>query len=235
MTVYAESGTQGRCEQSASRGGSDERKGRQAQLHRARTRPLVDHDVDAEILHGRVEILLDYGAEAVNLVDEEHIVLFERGEYAGKVAGLVEHGARRDFYAHAELVGHNLRQSSLAEAGRAVQQHVVERLASHAGGRHKHPQVLDYLVLTAERVKLRRTQRLFKVGVAVLAALRGAYVKVFTHLGSTGELLILLCLLSFAGVCRQGSGSRRVSMACCQTPSRGGRSWAVARCRPLSA
>ena len=36
-------------------------------------RPFVYHDVDAVVLHGRVQVLLHHGRETVNFVDEQNI------------------------------------------------------------------------------------------------------------------------------------------------------------------
>ncbi len=44
------------------------------ELVAAGARPLADDDVQAEVLHGRVEDLLDRGLEAVDLVDEQDLL-----------------------------------------------------------------------------------------------------------------------------------------------------------------
>ena len=49
----------------------------------------------------------------------------------GQVLGLLEHRPRGLAQVHAELVGDDVRERRLAEAGRAEQQHVVHRLAAH--------------------------------------------------------------------------------------------------------
>jgi hypothetical protein len=51
----------------------DEREARQVDPHRPGRRSLADHDVDREILHRRVENLLDDPVQAVDLVDEEDV------------------------------------------------------------------------------------------------------------------------------------------------------------------
>ena len=45
----------------------------QRQRQDARVRALVEREVDLEVLHRRVEVLLDRGRHAVDLVDEEHV------------------------------------------------------------------------------------------------------------------------------------------------------------------
>ena len=97
------------------------------------------------------------------LVDEEHVARLERGEYAGQVARLVEHGAAGELEAHAQLVGNDVAQCGLAQAGRTVQQGVVERLATVFGGLNEDLQVLHHLLLTAEVAEAERTERVLKL------------------------------------------------------------------------
>ena len=61
-------------EHAGARGRADQREGRQVELDRARRRPLADHDVDLVVLQRRIEDLLDHRREAVDLVDEQHVV-----------------------------------------------------------------------------------------------------------------------------------------------------------------
>ena len=54
------------------------------------------------------------------------------GELGGEVARLLDHRPRGRAEADAHLARHDLRQRRLAEAGRAVEQHMVERLAARS-------------------------------------------------------------------------------------------------------
>ena len=99
-------------------------------LHRARRRPFADDQVELEILHRRIEDFLDRRIEPVDLVDEQDVALFEIGEQRGEVAGLGDHRPGGGAEIDAELARDDLRQRGLAEAGRADEQHVVERLAA---------------------------------------------------------------------------------------------------------
>ena len=94
VEVDAETSTERGSEQAAARGSTHEREGVEVYLYRTRRRAAVDHDVDTVVLHCGVEIFLHHGGEAVNLVDEEHIVLFEARKQARQVARLVKHGTR---------------------------------------------------------------------------------------------------------------------------------------------
>ena len=130
----AEAVAQRRRQQARARGGADERERRDLHADAARGRPLADHDVDLVVLHRRVEDLLDGGVEAVDLVDEEDVALLEVGEQAGDVALALERRPGRGVHAHAELLGDDAGERGLAEAGRAGEQHVVERVAALLGG-----------------------------------------------------------------------------------------------------
>ena len=87
------------------------------------------------------------------LVDEEHIVLVERSEQTGQVAGFVQDGAGRDLEAYAQFVGDDIGKGGLAKAWRAVEEGVVEGFATHLGGFYEDAQVLFDLVLTLKVVE----------------------------------------------------------------------------------
>ncbi|MGY4509803.1 hypothetical protein ACVIN2_003257 [Bradyrhizobium sp. USDA 3650] len=89
----AEAVTQGIGEQAGARGGADESEFRQLDLDRARRRALADDEVELEILHRGIEHLFHRRAEAMDLVDEQHIALFEIGEECREIAGLGDHRA----------------------------------------------------------------------------------------------------------------------------------------------
>jgi hypothetical protein len=97
-------------------GGAHQREAGQVQPDGPGGGPLAQHDVDLEVLHRRVEDLLDRAGKAVDLVDEEDVALAELGEHGGEVAGPLDGGAGRDVDGHAHLVGDDRRQRGLAQA-----------------------------------------------------------------------------------------------------------------------
>ena len=105
MEVDAEAGTQGRRQEAATRRSPDEREGIEVDLYGAGTGALVQHDIDAIVLHRGVEVLLHDGTEAMDLVDEEHIVGLEGGQEPREIPGLIEHWARGDLDADPKLRG----------------------------------------------------------------------------------------------------------------------------------
>jgi hypothetical protein len=70
----------------------------------------------------------------MDFVDEQHIAFFEIGQQRREIAGLRDHRAGRRAEADAQFARHDLRQRGLAEAGRADEQHMIERLAALARG-----------------------------------------------------------------------------------------------------
>ena len=139
----------------AARRGADQGEARNRQAHAARVGALVDHDVEAEVLHRRVEVFLDRLRDAVDFVDEEDVALLEIGEQAGEVAGLFDHRAGGHAHVLAELVAEDEGEGRLAEAGRAGEEDVIQRLAAALGGAHHDLQPLDRLRLA--RRNRRRT------------------------------------------------------------------------------
>ena len=133
---------QRRAEHAGPGGGADQGEGPERDTHGAGVEPLVDHEVDREILHRRVEQLLHRAGQAVDLVDEQHVVLAEIGEDAHQVGAALEGRARGDRDGRAHLVGHDGGERRLAESGGPRQQDVVEGLAALAGRLHRHAQAL---------------------------------------------------------------------------------------------
>jgi hypothetical protein len=58
----------------------------------------------------------------VNLVYEKDFAFFEVGKYGGKVAGSLDCGAGRDTNRHLHLIGDDVADSRLTEAGWAVKE-----------------------------------------------------------------------------------------------------------------
>ncbi len=138
---------------------ADQRERRQVELHAARRRPFADHDVDLEVLERRIEDLLDDRRQPMDLVDEQHVARLEVGEQRGEIARALEHRARRLAQVHAELVRDDVRQRRLAEARRAEQQHVIERLAALARRLDEDAELLADLLLADVFVEAARAQR----------------------------------------------------------------------------
>ena len=155
----AEARPQRRADQPRPRRRPHQGEPRQVDLHRPRRRPLADHEVEAEVLQGRVEDLLDRRPQAVDLVDEQHLPRIEVGEDGGEVAGALEDGSGGGAQGRSHLAGDDVGEGRLAEAGGAEEEDVVERLAALAGGADEHPQVVDDLLLPDVLLEPLRAQR----------------------------------------------------------------------------
>ena len=166
----AEAVAQRRGEQARARGGADQRELGEVDLDRARRRPFADDEVELVVLHGGIEDFLDRRVEAVDLVDEEDVAVFQVGEQRGEVAGLGDDRAGGGAEADAQLARHDLRQRGLAEAGRAGEQHVVQRIAARLGGLDEHLEVGARLLLADELAQQLRPQRLLCVVRVALGA-----------------------------------------------------------------
>ncbi len=122
------------------------------------------------ILHRRIEDLLHRRIEAVDLVDEQDVALFEVGELRGEIPGLGDHRAGGRAEVHPQFAGDDLGERGLAEAGRADEQDVVEGLAGLLRRVDEHLEIGARRLLAGEVGEAERPDR--GVGV-VLAALGG--------------------------------------------------------------
>ncbi len=95
-------------------GGAGEGEARQAGAIDARVGALVEDDVDGEVLHRRVEQLLHHLRQAVDLVDEEDVALFEVGEDAYQVAAALQRGAGSALELHSQLGGDDAGEGRLS-------------------------------------------------------------------------------------------------------------------------
>ena len=138
----AEAGPQRRGDQPCPGGGAHQRKGGEIERHASGAGPLADDQVQLEVLQGRIEDLLDLRQQAVNLVDEQHVVGLQVGENGRQVSLDLNDGPGGGLQPHSQLVGDDSGQGGLSQAGRTVEQHVVQGLAAGAGRRHRDLQVL---------------------------------------------------------------------------------------------
>ena len=123
-----------------------------------RVRPLVDDELAPELLHRGIEVLLDDVAQAVNLVDEHDVALLDLREDAEKLGRVLEHGTRGRPDRDAELVGDDVGERGLPEAGRPVEEDVIEGLAPLLRGLDEDGEILLHLRLADELAERFRPQ-----------------------------------------------------------------------------
>ena len=87
---------------------------------------FADDDINGIVLHGGVQDLLHRAVQAVDLIHKENIILVQVGQQRRQIAGLFDGRAGSDADIDAHLGGDNARQRGLAQARRAVQQHVIQ-------------------------------------------------------------------------------------------------------------
>ena len=95
----------------------------------------------------------------MNLVDEQHIALVEIRQQAGKISSLLYDWAAGNLHVAAHLAGENAGERGLAEARRAAEQNMVERLAALLGCLDRDAEPLLDLELTGEIGEHTRPQR----------------------------------------------------------------------------
>jgi len=96
--------------------------------------------------------------QAVDFVDEQHLLLAQVGEDGREVALDLQRWARGLLERGIHFVGDDVGQRRLAQPRRAVEQHVVERLAARARRLDGDLEVVLDLVLPDELAQPLRTQ-----------------------------------------------------------------------------
>ncbi len=155
---HPETGPQGRGHQRQAGGRADNGKTRQLEPDRAGRRPLPDDDVQREILHRRVKHFFHGASQAVNLVDEENIAGAQVGQNRRQIAGAFDGRPGCDLDIDAHFVCQDMRQGGFSQPRRAVKQHVIERLATLAGGGNQNRQVFLDLFLPDQVAQVLRAQ-----------------------------------------------------------------------------
>src|SRR5277367_2939795 len=122
----------------------------------ARAGALPDDQVDTEILHRGIENFFERRLQAMNFIEKEKIPRVKRREYGREIAFFFEERPGADFDRRTHFIGEDLRERGLPEAGWPVEQHVIERVATIAGGIHGDFQVFFYARLADEVFNLLR-------------------------------------------------------------------------------
>ena len=128
----AETVTQRRGQQTGTCRCADQRERGQVELQRTRCRPFANHDVDLVVLHRRIEHLLDNRAQAVDLVDKQHVMRLEVRQQRSEVTGLFKHGAGGLAQVGFHFIGNDVGKRCLAKARRAEDQHMIQRFRTLA-------------------------------------------------------------------------------------------------------
>ena len=84
----------------------------------------------------------------MNFIDEEHIVFFEVGQQGRQVFGLFQNRPAGLPQIHTEFMGNDMAQRGFAQARRAEQQHMVQRLTAFLGCANENFELFANLGLT---------------------------------------------------------------------------------------
>ena len=126
-----------------------------------------------EVFHRGVKPLFDCTLQAMNFVDEQHVVLFEMVHDCGEVGGALDRGTRGDVEVDAELARDDVCERGLAESGWSREQHVIEHFGAPAGGIDRHAENFLVALLADEFVELARTQREIEPALVLVTDARG--------------------------------------------------------------
>ncbi len=103
----------------------------------------------------------------MDFIDEKHLAVAEVGEDGGEVALDLQRGAGGLLEGDAEFVGDDVGERGFAEAGRAVEQDVIERLAARLGGLDGNVEILFDFVLADEFLQALRAELEFERGIVL--------------------------------------------------------------------
>ena len=78
MQIDPKASAQGGGQEPTTSRGAHECEGIEVDLYGACAGTFIQHDVDAVVLHSRVEVFLHDGTQAVDLIDEEHVIGLKR-------------------------------------------------------------------------------------------------------------------------------------------------------------
>src|SRR5690606_3656033 len=109
----------------------------------------------------RIQVLFNNGIESMDFINEQYVVRLQVCQQSSEVAGFIEDRPGRDLDVRLKFVGDNMRQGSLAESRRSVQQHMIERFTSLLRRRNEYFDVVNYLLLTCKIIERQRTQSFF--------------------------------------------------------------------------
>ena len=105
----------------------------------------------------------------MDLVNEQDVALFKVGELRRQIACFGDHRTGSRAEVDSQLARQNLRQRGFAKAGRADEQHMVERIAARFGRFNEHAQIFARGFLTCEIVERQRADG----GVGIILAFVG--------------------------------------------------------------
>src|SRR5690606_30737690 len=170
-----------RREQSGACRSTNKRERIQSYLDRSRVGSGIEHNVNPEVFHRRVQIFLNDGIQAMNLIDKEYIVWLQVRQQTGEVTRFIKDRPRSYFDVRLELVGYDMRQGCLAQTRRAVQENVIKGFAALTSRLNKDLDVFDHFLLPGKIAKGQRPKCFLYVLLASGQSFAIAFQVVFSH------------------------------------------------------
>src|SRR5258708_15151334 len=94
----------------------------------------------------------------MNLVNEQDLLVLEISYDCGQIAFYLQQGRSRGLKVYGQLVGDDVSQRRLAQAWRAVEQHVIHGLPARASSLNRYSKILFDFGLADELAQTLRTQ-----------------------------------------------------------------------------
>jgi len=157
MQINTKTGTQRRSQQTAAGSSTHHRKRIQVNLNAPCRRTFIYHDINAVILHCRVQVLFHNWRKPVNFIDKQHIIRFQTGKHSRQIARFIEHRTGSNLKTNSQFIGNNIGKRRFSQSRRPVQQYMIQRLATQAGCFNEDTQIVHHLILSAEVFKGQRT------------------------------------------------------------------------------
>src|SRR5512134_2154987 len=174
----------------------------QIELHRACRGSLTDDQVQLEVLHRRVQGLLDRSRQAMNLVDKEDVMLLEVRQDRRKIARVRQDQAGRRTERPSHFTRNDVGNGRLSKAGWTVKYRMVERFTALFGRLDADPQGIFHARLPDVLVKRLRTKRLLHAAFIV------RQLRIDYSLGHDGSLFsVIRHGLSEGGMYLGGGGN----------------------------
>jgi hypothetical protein len=198
-------------EQAGAGGGPDE--GERFDIHGvgAGGGSLADDDVELVVFKRRVEELFERGLKAMDLVDEQDLAVAQIREDGGEVSFDLERRTGGLLEGDGKFVGDDVGEGSFAQAGRAVQEDVVESFSAGTSGLDGDVKVLFHLGLADEFDEPLRAEFELERGI-VFEASGGDETVAFRQIGFrqvAGERIRMI-----ASEGHWGDGSRKADVRC---------------------
>ncbi len=153
-----------RRQQPGSRRCPNQRERPQRHIDRAGINAIAQQNVDAKILHRRIEEFLDCLGKPVNFIDEQHRAFLGVGQVGDQVFGCLQHRPAGHLKRHAQIARNAGGKGGFAQTRRAIEQDMPQRVSALAGRVDRDFQPRIHVALSDHVPHVLRTQIAIVVG-----------------------------------------------------------------------